>query len=83
MGDAVVEIKKRTPSSYEEEVAKVRDRYSDEELLTFKKDVEIAKDLYGLFYKSVGQAPAHPYIYDMMTDYVDELLKMKSDSREE
>ncbi len=83
MEDAVVEIKKRTPSSYEEEVAKVRDRYSDEELLTFKKDVEITKDLYGLFYKSVGQAPAHPYIYDMMTDYVDELLKMKSDSREE
>lgn len=77
------EIEKRAPSSYEEEIAKVRSRYNDEELLTFKKDVEIAKDLYGLFYKSVGQPPAHPYIYDMMTDYVDEVLKMRSDSREE
>lgn len=77
------EIEKRAPSSYEKEIAKVRDRYSNEELRAFKKNVEIAKDLYGLFYASIGQAPAHPYIYDMMTDYVDELLKMKSDSREE
>nr|DAU26387.1 MAG TPA: hypothetical protein [Caudoviricetes sp.] len=75
----VREIEKRVPSNYEEEVARVRDRYSNEELRVFKKNVEIAKDLYGLFYKSMGQAPAHPYVYDVMTDYVNMLLNLDAD----
>lgn len=72
-----------TTSRYEKEVAKVRDRYSDEEILAFKKNVEIARDLYDLFYRSMGQAPAHPCMYDAMTDYVDILLKKDTDIEEE
>lgn len=70
---------KGAPSSYEKEIAKVRDRYSNEELRAFKKNAEIAKDLYGLLYASMGQAPAHPCMYDVMTDYVDVLLNMGMD----
>lgn len=75
----VRETEKRVPSSYKEEIAKVRDKYSNEELRAFKKNVEIAKDLYGLLYASIGQAPAHPSMYDVMTDYVDVLLNMDTD----
>lgn len=75
----VREIEKRALSSYEEEIAKVRDKYSNEELRAFKKNVEIAKDLYGLLYASMGQAPAHPCMYGVMTDYVDVLLNMDTD----
>lgn len=79
----VREIEKRVPSSYEEEFARVRNKYSNEELRAFKKNVEIAKDLYGLLYTSMGQAPAHPCMYGVMTDYVDALLNMDSDIEEE
>lgn len=75
----VRKIEKRVLSSYEEEIAKVRDKYSNEELRAFKKNVEIAKDLYGLLYASMGQAPAHPSMYGVMTDYVDMLLNLNAD----